>query len=241
MLCGFAMPSPVPIGEPSGITAAQPTSSSRRASTGSSVVYGSTTNPSSTSCSAALTNSMASGQQGALVGDHLELDPVGLQRLARQLRGEHRLGGASAARGVRQRGDAQPVQQVQHTGAALGVDAAHRHGGQLGARRDQRLLEHREVGRTAGAQDQPRAELAAGDRELGINHPAPPSPPRPARRRRASSPTRDRGSTDQSTATAMPFSGNPSRSSSAATVVCSSTSTASSLTVTFIGPHRASH
>jgi hypothetical protein len=35
---GLAMPCPVPIGEPSGITAAQPMSSSRRASTGSSLV-----------------------------------------------------------------------------------------------------------------------------------------------------------------------------------------------------------
>ena len=63
MLCGLAMPSPVPIGEPSGITAAQPTSSRRRASTGSSVVYGSTTKSSSTSCSAARTNSTASGSR----------------------------------------------------------------------------------------------------------------------------------------------------------------------------------
>ena len=38
MLWGLAMPRPVPIGEPSGITAAQPVSSSRRASTGSSLV-----------------------------------------------------------------------------------------------------------------------------------------------------------------------------------------------------------
>src|SRR5689334_11577837 len=52
---------PLPIGEPSGITAAQPTSSKRRASTGSSVVYGSTTNPSSISASAASTSSTASG------------------------------------------------------------------------------------------------------------------------------------------------------------------------------------
>ena len=38
MLCGLRMPSPVPIGAPSGITAAHPTCSSRRASTGSSLV-----------------------------------------------------------------------------------------------------------------------------------------------------------------------------------------------------------
>ena len=38
MLYGLRMPMPLPIGEPSGITAAQPTSARRRASTGSSVV-----------------------------------------------------------------------------------------------------------------------------------------------------------------------------------------------------------
>ena len=37
-LYGLRMPMPEPIGEPSGMTAAQPTSSRRRASTGSSVV-----------------------------------------------------------------------------------------------------------------------------------------------------------------------------------------------------------
>jgi hypothetical protein len=38
MLYGLRMPMPLPIGEPSGMIAAQPTSSRRRASTGSSVV-----------------------------------------------------------------------------------------------------------------------------------------------------------------------------------------------------------
>ena len=38
MLYGLRIPMPLPIGEPSGITAAQPTSARRRASTGSSVV-----------------------------------------------------------------------------------------------------------------------------------------------------------------------------------------------------------
>jgi hypothetical protein len=55
------IPIPLPIGEPSGITAAQPTSSSRRARIGSSLVYGSTTNPSSTNASAASSSSTASG------------------------------------------------------------------------------------------------------------------------------------------------------------------------------------
>ena len=61
MLYGLRMPMPLPIGEPSGITAAQPTSSSRRARTGSSLVYGSTTKPSATSCSAAAQQLAASG------------------------------------------------------------------------------------------------------------------------------------------------------------------------------------
>ena len=52
---------PLPIGAPSGITAAQPTSSRRRARIGSSFVYGSTTKPSSTSVSAASSSSGASG------------------------------------------------------------------------------------------------------------------------------------------------------------------------------------
>src|SRR5262245_25437624 len=52
---------PEPIGEPSGITAAQPTSSSRRARIGSSFVYGSTVKPSSTSSSAASSSAGASG------------------------------------------------------------------------------------------------------------------------------------------------------------------------------------
>src|SRR3954447_12026489 len=53
---------PLPIGDPSGITAAQPASSSRRASIGSSFVYGSTTKPSFTSSSAASSSSVGSGR-----------------------------------------------------------------------------------------------------------------------------------------------------------------------------------
>src|SRR3954447_16959138 len=60
-LYGFSSPIPEPIGEPSGITAAHPTSSNRRARIGSSLVYGSTTKPSSTSSSAASSNAGASG------------------------------------------------------------------------------------------------------------------------------------------------------------------------------------
>src|SRR5579875_69017 len=63
MLYGLPMPIPDPIGDPSGMTATQPRSSRRRASVGSSVVYGSTRKPSATSVSAAATSSTASGRR----------------------------------------------------------------------------------------------------------------------------------------------------------------------------------
>ena len=91
-------------------------------------------------------------------------------------------------------------------------------------------FEDGEVGGAACAHDQPRAELAARDRQLEISHPAPPSPLPPARRRSARTPIRSRQH--------RPVDGHrdvfrkPRLSSSPATVVCSSTSTASSLTVT---------
>ena len=63
ILCGFKMPSPVPMGEPSGMTAATPTSSRRLAITGSSEVYAMTVNPSATSVSQAVTVSHTSGSR----------------------------------------------------------------------------------------------------------------------------------------------------------------------------------
>src|SRR5919204_577267 len=57
------MPMPLPIGEPRGMTAAQPASSSRRARIGSSFVYGSTVNPSATSVSAAASSSAGAGRK----------------------------------------------------------------------------------------------------------------------------------------------------------------------------------
>src|SRR5271156_3057511 len=63
MLWGLRMPSPLPMGEPRGMTAAHPTCCRRKARTGSSVVYGRTTNPSSASCSAAVSSSTASGSR----------------------------------------------------------------------------------------------------------------------------------------------------------------------------------
>ena len=46
------------------------------------------------------------GQQRVLVADHLELDPVGLERLAGELGGQHRVAGGEAAGGVGEQLDA---------------------------------------------------------------------------------------------------------------------------------------
>src|SRR5438552_1069742 len=58
---GLSRPSPLPIGEASGITAAQPASSSRSAITRSSLVYARTLNPSRTSVRAASSRPCTSG------------------------------------------------------------------------------------------------------------------------------------------------------------------------------------
>ena len=85
MLWGFWMPRPLPIGDPSGITAAQPIRCNRRASTGSSFVYGSTVNPRPTELLGGVEQLDRFRQQRSLVGHDLQLDPIGLQRLPGQL------------------------------------------------------------------------------------------------------------------------------------------------------------
>src|SRR2546423_672466 len=85
---------PLPIGEPSGITAAQPASSSRRASTGSSLVYGSTVKPSATSVSAASISSAGSGRR---VRPPARARPVGARHDLAVDRHGHALAGLGSA------------------------------------------------------------------------------------------------------------------------------------------------
>ena len=63
MLYGLRIPSPEPMGAPSGITAAAPASSSFLASTGSSLVYGSTLKPSRASVRVASSSPSTSGKR----------------------------------------------------------------------------------------------------------------------------------------------------------------------------------
>ena len=107
------------------------------------------------------------GQQRALVADHLELDPARLERLAGELRGEHRVARGEAAGGVRQQRDARAVEHVDDRAALGRVDAAQRDGDELGRARLDRRGEHVERAEAARAEQQPRAELAVADDAAG--------------------------------------------------------------------------
>ena len=99
------------------------------------------------------------------LAQHLELDQVPAARLARQAQRADRVLGGEAAGGVGQIGDLLRVDEVgQHRRLGIGdVDPAHRDGDDLRARASTRGGVLREILVLAGADDQPRAEGAAGD------------------------------------------------------------------------------
>ena len=103
------------------------------------------------------------GVEGLAVADQLELDPVGLQRLARQLGGQDRVARGDAARGVGQDAVAVAEQIDEAFGIAVEADPADRDGDQLGAARLQRIEQHLLVRVAGGADEQPRVQLGAGD------------------------------------------------------------------------------
>ena len=73
------------------------------------------------------------GQQRLVVADHLELHPVGLERLAGEPGGGDRVARREAAGGVRQQEDAQPLEHLDDRAARERVHAPQRHRGHLGA------------------------------------------------------------------------------------------------------------
>ena len=131
MLCGFLMPSPEPIGAPSGITAAHPASSRRSASTGSSFVYGSTVNPSATSSCAASSSSTGSGSSVMSSATTSSLTQSVPERLAGQPGDEQGFGGGVAAGRVREDGDTSLPDGAEQGALPRRVDPAHRHRGEL--------------------------------------------------------------------------------------------------------------
>ena len=105
------------------------------------------------------------GQQRVLVADHLELDPVGLERLAGELGGEDRVAGGEAAGGVGEQLDAARGRARRRASRARRVDAAQRDGDELGAAGLDRGGHRVERAEAAGAEQQPAGQLAAADRE----------------------------------------------------------------------------
>ena len=108
------------------------------------------------------------GQQRALVADDLELDPVGLERLAGQLRGEHGVAGRVAAGGVGQQLDAAVLEHVDERAARRRVDAPQGDGDELGTRGADGLGQRLQAREAAGAEDQARAQRAPGDLERRV-------------------------------------------------------------------------
>ena len=157
-LCGLRMPSPEPMGEPSGMIAAHPTSSSFRASTGSSLVYGSTVKPSSTRISAASSSSIGSGSRvrSSATTSSLTQSVPSASRASRAV--------STASPAVKQPAVfgstrmREPLQDGQHRALHGRVEPAHRDRGQLGAGGDQRAFQHVQAGRPARPHDQPGRE-----------------------------------------------------------------------------------
>ena len=99
------------------------------------------------------------------VADDFELDPVGVERFARELGGEHGVLGGLAAGGVGKKADA-PGEQIEQALVVAGeADAADRGGDHLGAARADRVEHDLAIGITGGAEKKPRAELLAGNDE----------------------------------------------------------------------------
>ena len=182
-LYGLRMPIPLPIGAPSGMTAAQP----RRSRPGDDRVVVGVGENDETVVDQLLGGDEqlhGIGQKRAFVADDFELHPVGLQRLAGQLGREHGVAGGEAPGRVRQHPDPAAFEDRQDRPRAAGVDAAHGHGGQLGPRRGDGLLERVEAGRSPVPRISREPNVTAGDDEriVRVNLPVPRSGPRRGRR-----------------------------------------------------------
>ena len=124
--------------------------------------------PSPTRVSAASSSSAASGSRVLVVADHLELDPVGLERLASEARGGDRVARREAAGGVGQHEAARRRRARPAATRARRVDAAHRNRGHLGARGLHGCRHRLEVAKAARADDQARRELRSAISRPGM-------------------------------------------------------------------------
>jgi hypothetical protein len=126
------------------------------------------------------------GLQGVVVADHFELDPFGVEQLARHVGGGDRFLHRVATRRVRQHAQARLLDQRPEglAGAAGTGFAADRHGHDLRAGHLDRLAQHRRRRIARRTQQQAGGEVNAVEGHLNL--PASGPRPRPCRRRRAS-------------------------------------------------------
>ncbi len=160
---------PLPIGSPSGITAAQPTSCQAPGEDGIVGRVGEDREALVDELLGGAQQLGRVGQERVLVADHLELDPVGGKRLAGELGGEDGVARGVAAGGVGQQphaGVGEHVdQRAARTPARMGGPSPQRDRHQLAAARPDRLRHQLQRGKAARAEQQARAHCGPGDRE----------------------------------------------------------------------------
>ncbi len=104
-------------------------------------------------------------KQRAVIPDHLELDPFGLEGFAGQLGGDDRVARGEAPRRVRQHVDPRVTQDVEDRPPRGGIEPAQRNGADLGSRGGERGTQQLVVREAAGSQQQSGAKLAPRDNE----------------------------------------------------------------------------
>ena len=162
---------PLPIGEPSGITAAQPTSTQAPREDGIVGRVGQHDEAVVDELLGGAQQLGGIGQQRVLVADDLELDPVGREGLARELGGEDGIARGVAAGGVRQQLDTRRREDVEQRATSGRVDAPQGDGHELAAAGLDRRGHQLQRGEAAGAEQQTRAQRTPGDDEpLGAGH-----------------------------------------------------------------------
>jgi hypothetical protein len=110
--------------------------------------------------------------QGVLIAHHFELDPMGVQQLARHMRQGDGLAGAAAAGGIGQQPDTTLAHDVDEAvvGAACGQLAFQAQGHHLGARSLDRLAQHLRGGIASRAEQKAAAQADVGQHEIVRGH-----------------------------------------------------------------------
>src|SRR6059058_3110827 len=167
---GLRRPSPLPIGEASGMTAAQP---------GHQVLVGvgEVLEALRDQCARGDEQALNIREEGLLVADHLEVDELVEPRLAGEARVADGILGGVASRGVREQEVPLCVEVIEDALflRAVQVHASDRHGDDLGAGRVDRPGHGLVVPVLPRAHHEARVERAPADRERNVQHQPPPT------------------------------------------------------------------